>query len=246
MAAARNYDRDQCAITRAATAAIAVNGLRPQADNYILDGVDNNDGLVNTILFFPNIDATQEFKVNTSVAPAEYGRAGGAIVVSSIKSGTNEYHGSVFEFYRDRSFDSNPNYRFNGAPFTPAGGFLRNQPGFSVGGPICQEQAVRLRRLPGAARGSWCSPHYLTVPTALMRTGNFTELLTAGIRRERFRDPESTAVSPGYPTLRHGQPVCRRDQPGIDLRSDNLPPTRSGPRQRRFNSGGANIIPTAV
>ena len=117
-------------------AALSVNGLRPQADNYILDGVDNNDGLVNTILFFPNIDATQEFKVNTSVAPAEYGRAGGAIVVTSIKSGTNEYHGSAFEFYRDRSFDANPNYRFNGAPATPAAGFLRNQPGFSIGGPI--------------------------------------------------------------------------------------------------------------
>lgn len=50
------------------SASISVNGLRPQADNYILDGVDNNDGLVNTILFFPNIDATQEFKVDTSVA----------------------------------------------------------------------------------------------------------------------------------------------------------------------------------
>jgi len=109
-------------------AAISVNGLRPQADNYILDGVDNNDGLVNTILFFPNIDATQEFKVNTSVAPAEYGRAGGAIVVSSIKSGTNQYHGSAFWFYRDQAFDSNNNYRFNGAPASKPGGFLPTNP----------------------------------------------------------------------------------------------------------------------
>jgi hypothetical protein len=90
------------------SAALSVNGLRPQADNYILDGVDNNEGLVNSILFYPNIDATQEFKIDTNIAPAEYGRAGGAIVVSSTKSGTNQYHGSVFEFYRDRSFDSNP------------------------------------------------------------------------------------------------------------------------------------------
>ena len=121
-------------------ASLAINGLRPQANNYLLDGVDNNDGLIGTILIFPNIDATQEFQVNTNIAPAEYGRAGGAIVLSSIKSGANKYHGSIFEFYRDRSFDSNPNYRFNGAPVTPAGGFLRNQPGFSIGGPIIKNK----------------------------------------------------------------------------------------------------------
>jgi hypothetical protein len=117
-------------------AALSVNGLRPQADNFLLDGVDNNDGLVNTILFFPDIDATQEFKVNTNVAPAEYGRAGGAIVMTSIKSGTNNYHGSAFWFYRDQNFDSNYNYQFNGAGPTPPSAFLRQQPGFSIGGPV--------------------------------------------------------------------------------------------------------------
>ena len=162
------------------SASISVNGLRPQADNYILDGVDNNDGLVNTILFFPNIDATQEFKVNTNIAPAEYGRAGGAIVISSIKSGTNDYHGSAFWFYRDRSFDSNPNYRFDGAPFTPAGGFLRNQPGFSAGGPVLPQLKNKLfifGDYQALREVLAVSPHYVTVPTPLMRTGNFTELL---------------------------------------------------------------------
>jgi Carboxypeptidase regulatory-like domain len=160
-------------------AAISVNGLRPQADNYILDGVDNNDGLVNTILFYPNIDATQEFKVDTSIAPAEYGRAGGAIVISSLKSGTNSYHGSVFEFYRDRSFDANPNYRFNGAPETPAGGFLRNQPGFAVGGPILRNKLFAFGDYQALREALAVAPHYVTVPTALMRQGNFTELLNA-------------------------------------------------------------------
>ena len=60
-------------------AALSINGLRPQANNYLLDGVDNNDGLVNTILFFPAVDAIQEFKVNTSVAPAEYGAQAGQL-----------------------------------------------------------------------------------------------------------------------------------------------------------------------
>ncbi|HEV2133514.1 MAG TPA: carboxypeptidase regulatory-like domain-containing protein [Terracidiphilus sp.] len=163
------------------SAAISVNGLRPQADNYILDGVDNNDGMVGTILIFPNIDATQEFKVDTNIAPAEYGRAGGAIVISSIKCGTNAYHGSVFEFYRDRSFDSNPNYRFNGAPATPAGGFLRNQPGFSIGGPILRNKLFGFGDYQALRETLAVSPHYLTVPTALMRTGNFSELQQASM-----------------------------------------------------------------
>jgi hypothetical protein len=160
-------------------AAIAVNGLRPQADNYILDGVDNNDGLVGTILIFPNIDATQEFQVNTNIAPAEYGRAGGAIVISSIKNGTNDYHGSAFWFYRDKSFDANPNYRFNSAPASPAGGFLRNQPGFSIGGPIIKNKLFGFGDYQALRETIAVSPHYLTVPTALMRQGNFTELESA-------------------------------------------------------------------
>ena len=168
-------------------AAISVNGLRPQANNYILDGVDNNDGLVNTVLFFPSVDATQEFKVNTSVAPAEYGRAGGAIVVTSIKSGTNQYHGSLFEFYRSGNFDSNPNYRFNGAPETAASSFKRNQFGFSAGGPIIKDKLFLFGDYQALREALPVSPHYVTVPTMLMR-GNgdattygadFSELLDA-------------------------------------------------------------------
>ncbi|MDR3792810.1 MAG: carboxypeptidase regulatory-like domain-containing protein [Terracidiphilus sp.] len=161
-------------------ASLSINGLRPQANNYILDGVDNNDGLIGTILFFPNIDATQEFQVNTNIAPAEYGRAGGAVVLSSIKGGSNEFHGSVFEFYRDKSFDSNPNYRFNGAPATAAGGFLRNQPGFSVGGPIIKNKLFGFGDYQALREKIAVSPHYLTVPTTLMRQGIFTELQDAG------------------------------------------------------------------
>ncbi len=95
--------------------AVSANGLRQQANNYILDGLDNNEALVNTLVFFPNIEGTQEFRVNTSVAPAEFGRAGGAIVQTSIKSGTNSVHGSAFWFARSSLFDANPNYSFLGA-----------------------------------------------------------------------------------------------------------------------------------
>jgi Carboxypeptidase regulatory-like domain len=229
-------------------AALAVNGLRPQADNYILDGVDNNDGLVGTILFFPNIDATQEFKVNTNIAPAEYGRAGGAIVNSSTKSGTNQIHGSVFEFYRDRSFDSNPGYRFDGAPETPAGGFLRNQPGFSIGGPVLKNRLFGFGDYQALREVLAVSPHYLTVPTTLMRQGNFTELLNP-----------AGANGPGTSQIETQYPRC---YPGVDSKGNPLagqttsgaqagwifdPTTCSsvgGPSQFGASGGTPNVIAT--
>ena len=91
-------------------AALTVNGLRSQSNNFLLDGTDNNESLVNTIVFFPSPDAIQEFRVTTAVAPAEFGRAGGAIVNTSIKSGTNQIHGTAFGYFRDQVFDANPLY----------------------------------------------------------------------------------------------------------------------------------------
>jgi hypothetical protein len=158
-------------------ASLSVNGLRPQADNYLLDGLDDNDSLTNTILIFPNIDATQEFKIDTSIAPAEYGRAGGAIVASSIKSGSNQFHGSAFEFYRSGNFDANPSYRFLGAAASPNPPFNRNQPGFSVGGPIIKDHLFAFGDYQAFREVQPINPYFVTVPTALMRTGDFSELL---------------------------------------------------------------------
>ena len=160
-------------------ASLSVNGIRPQADNFLLDGVDDNDSLLNTILIFPNIDATQEFKVDTSVAPAEYGRAGGAIVASSIRGGTNDFHGSAFWFYRSGNFDANPSYRFLDAPASPNPSFNRNQPGFSIGGPIFKNKLFFFGDYQAFRETQPINPYYVTVPTALMRTGNFSELLAS-------------------------------------------------------------------
>ncbi len=87
-------------------AALSVNGLRPQANNFLLDGFDNNESLVNTIIFFSAPDAIQEFRIATNVAPAEFGRAGGGVVNTAIKSGTNQIHGTVYEFFRNSALDA--------------------------------------------------------------------------------------------------------------------------------------------
>ncbi|MBB5059378.1 hypothetical protein HDF16_004101 [Granulicella aggregans] len=159
--------------------ALSVNATRPQANNFILDGVDNNDSLQNVILFFPPVDATEEFKVNTSVAPAQYGRAGGALVISSIKSGTNQIHGSAFDFYRSNKWAANPNYSFpyNGLPAGANPPYNRNQFGGSAGVPLIKNKLFLFGDYEGTRYQQPAGSGYDTVPTALMRTGNFTELL---------------------------------------------------------------------
>ncbi len=156
---------------------LSTNGLRPQANNYILDGIDNNESLVNTLVFFPNIEGTEEFRVNTSTAPAEFGQAGGSVVQSSIKSGSNQIHGSLFEFARNSAFDANPNYQFFGAPKAKALPFKRNQFGGSIGFPIIHDRLFLFGDYQGTREDEPLNAQILTVPTALMRQGNFTELL---------------------------------------------------------------------
>ncbi len=160
-------------------AALSVNGLREQSNNYELDGVDNNEALVNSIVFFPPVEATQEFKVTTSVAPAEFGRAGGGIIQTSIKSGTNAWHGSAFDFLRNSYFDANNAYFdpiTNGEP-TPKVPFKRNQFGGTIGGPVIKNKLFIFGDYQGFRSSQPQNPQFTTVPTDLMRQGNFSELL---------------------------------------------------------------------
>lgn len=156
---------------------LSSNGLRPQANNFILDGIDNNEALVNTLDFFPNIEGTQEFRVNTSTAPAEFGRAGGSIVQTSIKSGTNSVHGSAFLFSRSSLFDASPNYRFQGASVAPVLPFKRNSFGGSLGGPVLKNRLFLFGDYQGERENQPLNPEIITVPTLKMRSGDFTELL---------------------------------------------------------------------
>jgi hypothetical protein len=165
---------------------LSANGTRSQANNFILDGVDNNDGLQNIIVFFPPVDATEEFKVNTNVAPAQFGRAGGALVVSSIKSGTNQFHGSAFDLNRSGKWAANPNYQFLGASPTANPPFRRNQFGGSVGGPILKNKLFGFGDYQATRSANPSGSGYDTVPTALMRKGNFTELLNPAMTGGSF------------------------------------------------------------
>ncbi len=157
-------------------ASLVVNGIRAQANNFILDGIDNNEALVNTIVIFPPADAIQEFRVQTNIAPAEFGRAGGALVVTSIKSGTNDYHGSVFWFNRNKELNAK-NFFDSG----PTPGFVRNQFGGSAGGPIIKNKLFIFGDYQGLRQAVPSGPSYATVPTDMMRMGDFSELLNPSL-----------------------------------------------------------------
>ncbi|MGI4828973.1 MAG: carboxypeptidase regulatory-like domain-containing protein [Janthinobacterium lividum] len=166
--------------------ALSVNGTRLQANNFILDGVDNNDGLQNTIVFFPPVEATQEFQVTTSVAPAQYGRAGGALVIASIRSGTNQIHGSAFEYYRSGKFDANPNYQFQGEAPTANPSYNRNQYGGAIGLPLIKDKLFIFGDYAAYREQTPVAQSLHTVPTALMREGNFSELLNTTLTGGSF------------------------------------------------------------
>ena len=158
-------------------AALAVNGLRPQNNNFELDGIDNNEALVNTIVFFPNADAIEEFRVQTSVAPAQFGRAGGALVLTSLKSGTNDIHGSAYWFNRNTDFNAKDFFTGKGVA-TPK--YNRNQFGGTLGLPIIKNKLFVFMDYQGLRKRVPGSNDTATVPTAAMRNGDFSELLCTG------------------------------------------------------------------
>jgi hypothetical protein len=224
-------------------ASLAVNGLRPQADNFILDGIDNNEALVNTIVFFPPADAIDEFRVQTSVAPAQFGRAGGALVVTTIKSGTNDYHGSAFWFNRNTNLNARD--FFQGPP-TP--GFNRNQFGGTVGGPVIKNKFFMFGDYEGLRQKIPGGPEYATVPTDDMRgtgtaAGNFSELLNIPCGAGNLTglnplpDPTNTKIN-----------LCQSGQATFSI--PIYDPTTNGTQAKNSNNpNGAtqftgNIIPT--
>ena len=117
---------------------ITVNGSRERNNNFLLDGVDNNDTSCpeGWYALSADPDSTQEFRVITNNFNAEYGRNTGAIIDVVTKSGTNSFHGDAYEFGRWNAFGGARDW-FN-RPRGPQDPYVRNQFGFSIGGPIAR------------------------------------------------------------------------------------------------------------
>jgi hypothetical protein len=162
----------------AASGAFSANGLRPAQNNYLLDGIDNNSNAVDFLngtnfVVLPPVDAIEEFKVQTADFSAELGRSAGAVMNATIKSGTNNFHGAAWEFFRNRVLDAADWFEDNN--HTPKGSLQQNQFGVSAGGPIVKNKIFifgdyeSLHRVLG-------SPQQGSVPSQLESSSGFTNL----------------------------------------------------------------------
>ena len=141
----------------------AINGMRSSSTNVMLDGVANNDEFTATVGQQVPVDSVQEYAVVTSSFTAEYGRASGGVVNLITKSGTNQFHGSAYEFNRVSALASNS--FFNNANGQPQGIFTRNNFGYSIGGPVVKNKLFFFQNTEWTRIRSYAS-QYSVVPTS--------------------------------------------------------------------------------
>ena len=163
------------------TGSFVANGLTTVHNNYILDGIDNNNDTVDFLngaayVNLPPPDAIQEFKAQTSNFSAEFGRAGGAVVNASIKSGSNSFHGTLWEFVRNDKFDAiNVDQWFLPANQRKKGELRRNQFGGAIGGPIVKNKMFFFGDYEGTRIRTGAEYIGNTVPTAAEVASGYTD-----------------------------------------------------------------------
>jgi Carboxypeptidase regulatory-like domain len=212
-----------------ANGGFSAGGVRGNGqNNFLLNGVDNN---VNTIDFLnqtsysvgPSVEAIGEMNVQTNGVNAEYGRAAGAVINVNLKSGTNTLHGSLFEILQNK--DLNANSWTNNQAGKPRGPYIQNQFGATAGGPIVKNklfvfgdyQGTRIASS-GGIQGLGFASSTATVPTAAMKTGDFSSILGAAgsgtdsngnpinFVKGMIYDPLSTVGTAGAPISRTAFP----------------------------------------
>jgi hypothetical protein len=216
----------------------SVNGANAQDNTYLIDGMVNRNLWLNTLIMVPTIDSIQEFRVMTSNYSAEYGASAGAVTVVQTKSGTNQPHGSAYEFLRNNKLDANP--FFNNLAGLPLPAFRRNEFGGTAGGAICKDktfffvdyQGIRLTQPLTITE---------TIPTLvqqkMLQTGDFRALGTT------IYDPAATTTSGGS-TIRQAFagniiPASRLDPATVKIASLLPAPTSPG-TTRNFTFNPAN------
>jgi len=185
---------------------ISVGGQRAQYNRYTLDGVENTDPNFNTFVVLPSVDALQEFKVQSGIYPAEFGRGATQINIST-KAGANDYYGTLFYFLRNDKLDAQ-NYAFTTAR-PPKDPFKWNQFGFALGGPISVPKLFDGKnRLFFMTNYEWFRQRrnvqaISSLPSSAMQGGNFTDVVTtpnASIRTLGIFDPRTRVIANGVNT----------------------------------------------
>jgi hypothetical protein len=183
--------------------AYASNGSQSQQNSFLIDGADSNDIAINTPIIIPSPDAIQEFNFVTNTINPEYGRNSGGVLNAVIKSGTNQFHGGAFEFFRDTSLND-PNF------FRQPNVFHQNQYGGTLGGPVAKDRTFFFLSYQGTRASQAQALPGNTLPTVFsqaQRDGYFPDIATStakspipllGENRETF--PAGTPYNAIFPT----------------------------------------------
>ncbi len=216
---------------------INVNGQFFTANGFLLDGTENESAILGIAVINPNLDSLQDFKITTSNYDAEFGSVSGALLQATTKSGTNQIHGSLFEYLRNNI--ANAADHFTG--LTPP---LRwNQFGGSVGGPVVKDKLFAFFDYQGTRRidgGSLIA----TVPTAAERSGDLSSQLGSYICNDVNSPVSATpCANPVMVTTTEGGRVAA--QAGMVFNPNSGDPTSGAGRQVYASNGQVNIIPVA-
>jgi hypothetical protein len=171
----------------------STNGAETQQNAFLINGTDTNDTSLNVPLVIPSPDAIGEFNMVSSTINPEYGRNSGAIINATIKSGTNQFHGDVFEFYRDTFLDAKSWFEPTATPFH------QNQFGGVIGGPIIKDHAFFFFSYQGTRNTSpqaYVNGVAPTVFSPAERTGDFSEL--SSFYNSGNPEPAGSPCGPGY------------------------------------------------
>jgi hypothetical protein len=173
---------------------ISINGQRGQFNHFTLDGIENTDPNFNTYILLPSVDALQEFKVQSATYPAEYGFGVTQINVTT-KSGTNQFRGSLFEYFRNDRLDAKNFFDSKAAPIPP---FTRNQYGGTIGGPILRNRLFFFANYEGL-REDKAQTELSTVPSLALRSGDFTGRQPIYDPATRTMQPDGTITAQPFP-----------------------------------------------
>ena len=210
------------------------NGTRPAQNNYMLDGIDNNTNNVDFLsgaayVLKPPIDAIGEFKLQTNSFSAEFGRAGGAVLNASLKSGTNQFHGSAWEFLRNDKLDAAD--FFQNANGQKKGAFKQNQFGASAGGRIFKDKTFFFGDYEGTRIRQGIPLTGLSIPTQAERASGFTDFsdliaLQSGTRTDALGRtyPLGTIFDPATTRSIGGGKYVRDPFPGNMIPTSRLDP----------------------
>ncbi|HEY3840998.1 MAG TPA: carboxypeptidase-like regulatory domain-containing protein, partial [Bryobacteraceae bacterium] len=198
----------------------SINGGQGYSNEIMIDGTPSTTGFFDQITTMPSVDALEEFKVQSNAMSAEFGRTGGGVLNVTTKSGTNAFHGSLFEFLRNSVLGAND--YFNNLAGSPRVAFKMNQFGGSIGGPVIKNRTFFFFNYEGT-RWRRGAVFVTTVPTAAERQGDFSHDVTNAGQLITVYDPTSTV-----PAAQAGQYV-RTPFPG------NIIPAN------RINKIGASI-----